>query len=108
MVDKIIIERVDAVDRHRNGICGKPFNVVVFKSNDSPHRKVGIVFDEPEHVAVFDLDLFAAGNIKFGENSWRGDQYEGLLRMAIKIDGIQKEKRGPFFDPNFRMWGAKV
>ena len=44
---------------------------------------LGIVFDEQHHVAVFNLDKLALGNIAFGVNSWRGDQYEPHLRKAI-------------------------
>ena len=43
-----------------------------------------IVFDEPHHVAVFDVAKLAAGDITFGVNSWRGDQYETTLRKAIE------------------------
>jgi hypothetical protein len=69
---------------HRNGIDGAPFHVVLF-ADQGPEgsRKVGIVFDEPHYCAVLDIDLLAAGNIDFGFNSWRGDQYEPHLRKAI-------------------------
>jgi hypothetical protein len=74
------------IARHRNGICGAPFHVVLFE--DSGHegsRKVGIVFDEPHHVAVLDIAKLAAGDIAFMSNSWRGDAYEPRLRDAIRI-----------------------
>lgn len=44
---------------------------------------LGIVFEQKYHVAVFNLDKLALGNIAFGENSFRGDQYEPYLRKAI-------------------------
>jgi predicted neutral ceramidase superfamily lipid hydrolase len=33
--------------RHRNGICGAPFSVVLFDDGES--RKLGILFDSPDH-----------------------------------------------------------
>lgn len=76
---KLHIEQVQA---HRNGICGAPFHVLIFR-DPNEGRMLGIVFDEKFHVAVFNLDKLALGNIAFGENSWRGDQYEPHLREAI-------------------------
>ena len=44
---------------------------------------LGVVFQQEYHVAVFNLDKLALGNIAFGVNSWRGDHYEPYLRKAI-------------------------
>ena len=69
---------------HRNGICGAPFAVVLFKdTGPEGSRKVAILFEEPHHCAVLDVDKLAQGDIAFGSNSWRGDQYEPHLRMEI-------------------------
>lgn len=46
---------------------------------------LGIVFGQECHVAVFNLDKLAAGNIAFGINSWRGDSYDPHLRDAIVL-----------------------
>ena len=46
-------------------------------------RKVGIV-PEPGSCAVLDIAKLAAGDIDFGSNSWRGDEYEPHLREAIE------------------------
>jgi hypothetical protein len=73
---------IEQLERHRNGICGAPFHVLVFRDPDEG-RMVGIVFEQAYHVAVFNLDKLASGNITFGENSWRGDKYEPYLRQAI-------------------------
>ena len=73
---------IENVQHHRNGVCGAPFHVMVFRDPDEGHM-VGIVFDAADHVAVFNLDKLALGNINFGENSWRGDRYEPHLRKAI-------------------------
>jgi hypothetical protein len=69
---------------HRNGISGVPFHVVLF-ADQGPEgsRKVAILFDERYHCAVLDVAKLAAGDIAFGSNSWRGDNYEPNLRAAI-------------------------
>jgi hypothetical protein len=77
--------RVIDFDRHRNGICGAPFHVVLFEdSGDENTRKVGILFDEPYHCAVLDVAKLAEGRIAFGVNSYRGDRFEPALRNAVK------------------------
>lgn len=73
---------VEAVAYHRNGVAGAPFHVVLFR--DAEGRKLAVVFGEIGHVAVLDLDLTAAGEIRFGFNSFRGDLYEPALRAAIE------------------------
>lgn len=74
---------VENIQYHRNGVCGAPFHVLIFRDADEG-RMLGIVFQEECHVAIFNLDKLAAGNIAFGVNSWRGDQYEPHLRRAIQ------------------------
>ena len=66
---------------HRNGICGAPFHVALFCDGES--HKLAILFDAKDHCAVLDITKLAAGDIAFGSNSWRGDEYEPLLRRAI-------------------------
>jgi hypothetical protein len=73
-----------AIARHRNGVAGQPFEVILFNERGSrASRKLGILFDEPHYCAVLDIDLLAAGDIAFGSNSWRGDDYEPYLRQAV-------------------------
>jgi hypothetical protein len=65
-------------------------------------RMVATVFDGPGRVAVYQIDLLMdpAIGVRFGENSWRGDQYEDQLRQGIKThksDGSIKV--GPFGVP---------
>jgi hypothetical protein len=69
---------------HRNGISGAPFHVVLFddRCNDG-RRMMAIVFEEDCHCAVLDVAKLAAGDIKFGSNSYRGDEYQCRLRKAI-------------------------
>jgi len=76
---KLHIEQVQA---HRNGICGAPFHVLIFR-DPNEGRMLGIVFDEKFHVAVFNLDKLAQGDIAFGSNSFRADKYEPYLREAV-------------------------
>lgn len=45
---------------------------------------VGIVFEGIGQVAVFDRDLLGQGEVRFLHNSWRGDQFEPMLRAAIQ------------------------
>jgi hypothetical protein len=69
---------------HRNGISGAPFDVALFEERDpEASRKIGIIFQEPHHCAVLDVGKLTQGDITFGSNSWRGDQYEPHLRKAI-------------------------
>jgi hypothetical protein len=74
-----------AIDRHRNGICGEPFDVILFedKEDEKISRKVAVLFEAKSHCAVLDIDKLVAGDIAFGSNSWRGDNYEPHLRTAV-------------------------
>jgi hypothetical protein len=72
------------IARHRNGICGAPFEVVLFIDHGpEASRKVAILFEQPHHCAVLDVDKLADGDIAFASNSWRGDHYEPHLRKAV-------------------------
>ena len=80
--------KVRAIDYHRNGIGGAPFHVDLFDEDKNADpadqgRKVAIVFEGPWHTAVLDIARLAAGDVEFGSNSWRGDEYEPHLRKAI-------------------------
>ena len=80
--------KTDKTSYHRNGVSGKGFWVVMFTANGDAdckgRRFVGVVFDAPRTVAVFDVDMLAAGNIEFAKgNSWRGDNFEPHLRGII-------------------------
>lgn len=79
--------RVIDIAHHRNGICGAPFHVVLFRdTGDENTRKVGILFEEPYHCAVLDVVKLAEGRIAFGVNSYRGDRFEFPLRRAITLN----------------------
>jgi hypothetical protein len=77
--------KIIGIDHHRNGICGSPFDVVLFDDQDPEHnRKVAVLFEEPHCCAVLGVDKLAQGDIAFGSNSFRGDHYEHDLRQAIR------------------------
>ena len=77
--------KVIAIAGHRNGVGGWPFDVVLLEDGgEHGSLKVGIVFEEPGQCAVLDVGKLAEGNVRFGENSWRGDVYEWALREAIR------------------------
>lgn len=80
--------KVISVAHHRNGITGAPFDVVLFKDDDGS-TKVGISFDSPLqkpplscNIAILDVKQLAAGDVAFGSNSFRGDEYIGFMREA--------------------------
>jgi len=87
---------VEHIAYHRNGICGAPFHVLLFCDPDEG-QMLGVVFEAEHHVAVFNLDKLALGNIAFGVNSWRGDRYEPNLRRLIQesIPAIQHPRQMP-------------
>jgi hypothetical protein len=78
-----LVERVTSVSLHRNGISGEPFHVVVFEAVGGDSKMLAVMFDGPGQVAVLDLDLLEEAIIEFGENSFRGDDYEPELRVAV-------------------------
>jgi hypothetical protein len=78
--------KIKTVERHRNGVAGSPFDIVTFDERNGRKwdRKVAILFADKWNIAVLNVDLLAAENVKFGENSWRGDNYENEMRQAVK------------------------
>jgi len=81
MSEKLVTKVID-IQYHRNGIMGEGFHVILFKSGKQ--NMMGVVFEDNNYCAVFDTDMLKDSNIKFGSNSWRGDNYEPELRNAIK------------------------
>ena len=55
-------------------------------------RKIGILFEQPHHCAVLDVAKLAQGDIAFGSNSWRGDEYEPHLRKAIDGESLSDDE----------------
>jgi len=86
---------ISAIAHHRNGICGAPFQVVLFEDQGPEgSRKAAILFDEPHYCAVLDVAKLTAGDIAFGSNSWRGDNYESSLRQAINARNGEQTDEG--------------
>jgi hypothetical protein len=83
--------RVIDIASHRNGICGAPFHVALFEEPTADEERLGVpvstkvavVFDAAHHCAVLDIDKLDRFDIAFGSNSWRGDNYEAILRNHI-------------------------
>jgi hypothetical protein len=80
------------IDYHRYGIAGAPFHAIIFQGDlDTPGIKLGVVFDQKWHTAVLDIGKLGNRDIRFGSNSWRGDQYEPALRKAIADHQTREE-----------------
>jgi hypothetical protein len=79
----MILKTLD-IAHHRNGVAGTGFDVVLFKVLRERGTKVGILFDDPGYCAVLDVTKLAAGDIAFGSNSWRGDDFEPRLRQILE------------------------
>ena len=80
---------VQKIARHRNGVGGESFHVVLFEFEDDYNHlrnMVGVVFTQMAHVAVLDVNALAEDQDieTFGDNCWRGDQFERPLRGAIE------------------------
>ena len=111
-----IINSVEEVSFHRNGVGGNGFYAVLFTADlktvsekeaavwaltagegKKDAKWLAIVFDEPGSCAVICLDLLPARGVKFGGNSWRGDLYEPELREAIvTMQSSGSIRVGPF------------
>ena len=85
--------RLIDIAAHRNGICGAPFDVVLFTdpceseeglTHPAMSTKVAVLFDAAHHCAVLHVDKLRKFDIGFGTNSWRGDTYEPILRKHIR------------------------
>lgn len=73
-----LIKKIIAADHHRNGVCGVPFTVVLFEDAGSGETMVAICPDDDpvfENAYVLSVDRLKNGDISFGSNSWRGDNY---------------------------------
>lgn len=87
--------RLVQADSHRNGITGESFYAVVFDYEETgtrePRRMLGVVFEQPGHVAILDVRECLAGNVAFAAgNSWRAEAFEPWLRKQIERDDFIK------------------
>jgi len=80
--------KVKKFDRHRNGISGQGFYVVIFDWNEPSEKLTNMsafVFDEPGAIAITKNSELIKHNIEMGNgNSWRGDYFENVIRKFIK------------------------
>jgi hypothetical protein len=84
--------RIIDIASHRNGVSGESFYVVLFNDSErADRRKVAILFERPFQCAVLAVGKLANGDIAFGSNSWRGDDYEPSLRQAIHAFNQRRE-----------------
>ena len=67
-----------SADYHRNGVSGEPFITGLF-TDEEGHTKMFVDFGEMRF-AVLQVDKLAKGDIEFGSNSWRGDNYAEKIR----------------------------
>jgi hypothetical protein len=91
---------IHEIAHHRNGVAGEPFAVVTFTSRlDGPARElVAVLFSNDDktlyanpRTAVFELDRLARGVIAFGQNSYRGDVFDGYLRAEVVKQGYLEQ-----------------
>jgi hypothetical protein len=72
---------------HRNGVAGEGFYLCTFRFRQHGHDYVdlrAVIFDAPGRVAVFSDNCV---------QRWRGDDFEPLLREALKLqEAAQPEK----------------
>jgi hypothetical protein len=72
---------------HRNGICGLGFHAILFdwKDGKMKRRMLATLSHEPGACAVLEVaPLSTEVGVKFGTNSWRGDDFEKELRRLVK------------------------
>jgi hypothetical protein len=116
---KNLIDSIDEVAWHRNGVGGRGFYAIRFTAGieaddgkfsgcEATGAKIGlkwlaVLTDDPGECYVICTDLLETCGVKFaGGNSWRGDHYEPELRKAIEgQDGRHSGavRVGPFCIP---------
>ena len=92
-----LVERIESVEYHRNGIAGRGFTVVTFWHRPEPRydwrerRMMAILPDLDEGIwwsrsecYVLDVDLLSVGDVRSGINSWRGDNFADELIPLLK------------------------
>ena len=93
---------VTKIARHRNGISGVPFYVVLFRDErigtGAAGDMIAVVMETPDPaamaVAVLNRTQVYRGKVEFGVGSYRGDQYASALCRAIEIWDVEQTKLG--------------
>lgn len=77
------------ISYHRNGIHGLPFHVAIIKDKQNGPMLV-VRFDKDADTetgqvicAAFNLEQLCHGNIEFGSNSFRGDEFAPIIDKLI-------------------------
>lgn len=89
MSTKPLIRRIEQVAYHRNGVSGLGFHAIIFIARGpaidslSDERFLASVFKAKGAVSVISLDRTENNGVTFGDNSWRGDDFEPELRAAV-------------------------
>jgi len=77
--------QIRQIAHHRNGVAGEGFHAILFYPYRKPRElMLATLFQGRGRCAVIRLDLIEDHGVTFGENSWRGDDYEPALRAAVK------------------------
>lgn len=96
------IMEIVRIDYHRNGVGGVGFIVAIVKPEVKDWPETVLVTrtpydDEGVSCFVLDYDLVTKGEIRFGYNSWRGDQFACIFDPVL--DEYWKNRYGyPFFN----------
>jgi hypothetical protein len=90
--------KVTEMNYHRNGVCGDPF-FVGYITDDDGKKMLFIHFNHGDvSTAILDNNMLKEDNVRFGENSHRGDHYHDIIKK--RIDDEEK-----FFDKKNRdLW----
>jgi hypothetical protein len=70
------------VQYHRNGVCGDGFHCAVVNDHENGDMLI-TYFEIKDHVCCAVYKLSMLPNIRFMENSWRGDHYVDQMKKAI-------------------------
>jgi hypothetical protein len=89
------------VQYHRNGISGDGFHCAVAYDPEAEGDMLITYFDIENHCCCSAFKLSMLPNIRFAENSWRGDCYADRMEKAIeeyrkqfdKHYGLSEEKK---------------
>lgn len=77
-------QKLVSLQYHRNGVSEAGFYVAIIKEKEEgcAEREM-LVIQTDDTCLAFDLKLLDERNIKFMENSWRGDYYRDIMKKHI-------------------------
>jgi hypothetical protein len=74
---------------HRNGVSAEGFWIIRFSWDD--RIMLANIFDDSGQISIVDANLAASGEIGFGRNSWRGDNFANALPTVADLSRISGE-----------------